>query len=383
MVDRFSPLIKLSALALLACFGAAHAEPGVTPTSVLIGQTIARTGGLAEHGNAVMLGIRAHIESVNAAGGIHGRKIVLKTLDDEGNAEKAAKNTQELIDTHDAFITFGGVEGGPCVASMKVAAGKKVPLVGCMAGSPELREPYNRYVFPVRAPHFSEFAKIIELSKVYGYTRYGFLHADSETGRKHMANVNRLLLRLNLPTATALPYKPGTDGKPDLQGMARSIADAKLQLVFNHGSYADFATIYREARKLGATTHFMAINSGAAQMARLLGKDARGMVFTQVVPYPWRDATPVVREYQAALKKLDPNAEYSFSSLEGYISAKVMTEGVRHTGKWLTRDRLIAAMETFDELDLGGVKVSYTPQSHTGALFVDTVVVASDGRFVH
>jgi ABC-type branched-subunit amino acid transport system substrate-binding protein len=375
-------LIKLIAFGLAASINPAYAETGVTSGSIVVGQTIALTSGTAEHGNAVALGIRAYLDSVNAAGGINGRKIVLKTLDDEGKGDKAAKNTEELIDSQGAFIMFGGIEGGPCVASMKVATEKKVPLIGCMAGSPELREPHNRYVFPVRAPHFNEFEKIIAVGNVYGYKKYGFLHADSDTGRKHLANVNKLLAKLNLQPTIALPYTAGKDGKPDLPAMAKAIADAKLDLVFNHGAYSDFATIYRETKKLGARTNFMAINSGATQMARLLGNDARGMVFTQVVPYPWHDVTPVVREYQAAMKKLDPKAEYSFSSVEGYLTAKLMVEGLRRTGKNLTREHLITTLETFRDLDLGGLKVTYTPQSHAGTLFVDTVVVASDGRFV-
>ena len=97
------------ALALLATF--AHAAGN----DLVIGQTIALTGGQAEHGKAVLLGARAHFDKVNAAGGVQGRKIVLTTLDDAGNTAKAAENTALLIDRENVLAVFGGIEGGPCV----------------------------------------------------------------------------------------------------------------------------------------------------------------------------------------------------------------------------------------------------------------------------
>lgn len=361
------------ALALLAT----SARPAAN--DIVIGQTIALTGGQSEHGKAVQLGARAYIDRVNAAGGVHGRKIVLTTLDDAGNAAKAAENTALLIDRENVLAVFGGIEGGPCVASLRVAAEKRVPLVACLAGSPEMRDPFNRYVFPVRAAHYSEFERLIDLSIESGGRRIGFLHSDSETGRKHLANVRKLLARHQLDLAAAIVIP---NDKPDAKKIADQIVTGKLDVVFNHGSYALYGEVFKETRARGADTRFMAVNSGAQQMVRTLGKDAHGIIFTQVVPFPWGATPPVVAEHKAALKVAAPNAEPSFSSLEGFISAKVLVAGLQRANARLSREDLIAGLEQLGNFDVGGFAVTYGSNSRTGSVLVDTVLATGTGRFV-
>jgi len=361
------------ALALLTTFAQAAGN------DIVIGQTIALTGGLAEHGRAVQLGARAYLDKVNAAGGVHGRRILLTTLDDAGNAAKAAENTALLIDRENALAVFGGIEGGPCVASMRVASEKRVPLVACLAGSPEMREPFNRYVFPVRAAHYSEFERLIDLSIESGGRRIGFLHSDSETGRKHLANVRKLLARYKLDVAAAIAIP---NDKPDAKKIADQIVAGKLDVVFNHGSYALYGEIVKEMKTRGADTRFMAVNSGAQQMARTLGKDAHGIIFTQVVPFPWAATPPVVAEHKAALKAAAPNADPSFSSLEGFISAKVLVAGLQRASARLSREDLVAGLEQLGNHDVGGFGVVYGPASRTGSTLVDTVLATGTGRFV-
>ncbi len=361
------------ALALLTTFAQAAGN------DIVIGQTIALTGGQAEHGRAVQLGARAYLDKVNAAGGVHGRRILLTTLDDAGNAAKAAENTALLIDRENALAVFGGIEGGPCVASMRVASEKRVPLVACLAGSPEMREPFNRYVFPVRAAHYSEFERLIDLSIESGGRRIGFLHSDSETGRKHLANVRKLLARYKLDVAAAIAIP---NDKPDAKKIADQIVAGKLDVVFNHGSYALYGEIVKEMKTRGADTRFMAVNSGAQQMARTLGKDAHGIIFTQVVPFPWAATPPVVAEHKAALKAAAPTAEPSFSSLEGFISAKVLVAGLQRASARLSREDLVAGLEQLGNHDVGGFGVVYGPASRTGSTLVDTVLATGTGRFV-
>ncbi len=351
---------------------------GADEPRILVGQTVALTGSISEHGQAVVTGARAYIESVNAAGGIGGRRIALVTLDDGGEASRAAENTRRLIDREGVVALFGGVEGGPCVASLKEASDRGVPLIACMAGSPEMREPFNRYSFPVRAPHLEEFAKLLDVAKTYGFRKVAFLHADSDTGRKHLANVQRLAALRQIDVAPIV-VKSGAKGET----LAEAIMAAEPDAVFNHGSYAIYLAAIREARRKGIRTQFMAVNSGAAQMAKQLGDDAKGLIFTQIVPFPWAVAVPLVKEYQQALARFaPPGSEPSFSGLEGYASAKVLVAGLRAAAsKNLSRDSLQRAMETLGGLDLGGMIVQYAPGSHPGSTFVETVIVASDGRF--
>lgn len=346
-----------------------------------IGQTIALTGSISEHGQAVHLGARAYFEAINARGGIRGRRIALKTLDDAGAAARAAENTQKLIKEDRVLAIFGGIEGGPCVASMRIATEAQVPFVACLAGSPELREPFNRYVFPVRAPHFAEFEQLIDHSLMFKWQRMGFLYADNDTGRKHLANVQRILDRHGLKLAAALPIP---NSNPDPEKLAESILGARLDSVFNHGSYGLYGDVIRRVRKRqtdGVSTSFLAVNSGAQQLSQQLGQERHGLIFTQVVPYPWRSSPDAAREHREMLRAIAPDAVPSFSSLEGHISAKVLVEGLRGMRGRITRDELVRSLERLGTLDVGGFTVRYSPESREGSTYVDMVMAVSRGGF--
>lgn len=368
--------VRLSSLAVPALLALALAGAAAAADDIAIGQTVALSGPLAEHGQAVAQGAKLAIDAVNASGGVGGRRIALTVLDDGGEPQWAAENARQLVERGNVAALFGGVEGGPCVAQLKEASARGVPLVGCVAGSPEMREPFNRYSFPVRAPHFNEFAKLLDIAQSYGMKRVAFFHADSDTGRRHLVNVRKLAQARQLDVV-ALPNAAGA--KPD--DLARALADTGAEAVFNHGSYAAYVALLQAARARGVKMQFMAVNSGAAQMAKALGRDAQGLIFTQVVPFPWSVAVPVVKEYQQALARAAPGAAPSFSGLEGYAGAKVLVAGLRAAGKDVTRAGIVRGLETLGSHDVGGMVVTYAPGQRAGSVFVDTVIVGADGRF--
>jgi ABC-type branched-subunit amino acid transport system substrate-binding protein len=349
---------------------------------IVLGQSIALTGGLSEHGKAVQRGAQLHFDLVNAAGGIGGQRVTIKTLDDEGKADKAAANVRNLIERDLVLAIFGGIEGGPCTSSLKVAVELKTPFIACMAGSPEMREPFDSHVFTVRAPHLAEFEHIIAMAASYGYTKFGFLHSDSDTGRKHLANVNRALAARKLAPARAFVLASGI--KPDT--LVKELLASDTQVVFNHGAYDFYGDMILQVRNTSSRNiNFFAINSGIAQLARKLGPQGRGLTFTSVVPFPNSGREAIAREFRKAYATVFPNEIPSLSSMEGYISAKVMTEGLKRAGSGanLTRESLLVAMDRLGTVNLGNFLVHYAPGNHTGSTFVDTAVINADGRFVH
>ncbi len=377
MMARTRPIAAWVAGAMVFSISSWRTATAAEPDGILIGQTIALTGSLAEHGNSVVAGVRAYVDLVNASGGVNGRHVTIVTIDDGGDATRAAENTRRLIERDGVVAMFGGIEGGPCVASLKEATQRGVPLIACMAGSPDLREPFNRLSIPLRAPHFEEFAKLIEVARIYGLDTVGFLHSDSEVGRKHLANVQRLVSARGM---TVKPIVLSAGITPER--LADAIIAARVDALFNHGSYPLYAAAIRETHRRGNRPLFMAVNSGAAQMVKLLGPDGKGLIFTQIVPYPWSIAVPIVKEYHQALARQVPAGEPSFSGLEGFASAKILVTGLRAAGRDIARDKLPRAFESLGSFDLGGMPGRYAATIHTGSTLVDTVIVASDGRFV-
>jgi branched-chain amino acid transport system substrate-binding protein len=356
------------------------AERGVSASEVVIGQNITLQGGKNRYGTAALDGMKLALEAANAAGGVHGRKLVLRTLDDDNKATTAEANARRLV-TDGAFILFGSQEGGPSTAVAKVAEELRVPFFGPMAGSPNLRRPHSPMVFPVRAEHRDEFRALMEWGQRTGLKSVGFLHADSDVGRAHLDNVKLAAAELGLSVTLALPFK-GDISDLLLDEMAQQIAQAQPDLMFNHGSAGLYGQLIARARKTRIKTTFMAVNSGSTQLAADLGPLAHGMVFAQVVPSPWERKHAISREYQEAMAKARPGVALSYGGLEGYLTAKALVTALHATGKDLTRVNFISALER-SSFDLGGMTVRYSSKSHDGSRFVDLSMYSRDDRFIH
>lgn len=356
------------------------ADAGITPTEIVVGNTITLQGGKNDYGVAALSGMTLFFDNLNAAGGVNGRRIVPKTLDDDNKPATAETNARQLVQSG-VFLLFGPIEGGPSTAVMKAAVELKVPLFGPMAGPPGLRRPLQPMVFPVRAEHREEFRALMTWGKSTGLKTVGFFHADSDGGRQHLQNVRLIAQELGLEVVLPLPVK--SDAKPeDFDAMVAQLQARRPDMVLNHGSPTAYQALIIRARKAGLNTTFMGVNSGSSQLARNLGPLAQGMVFAQVVPSPWERKREIAREYQDAMRKARPDAEFSYGALEGYMTAKALALALKAAGRDLSRAGLIKVLES-TSFDLGGVKLRYSPTEHEGSGFVDLAMVSREGRFIH
>ena len=359
----------------------AIAEDGVTKNSILIGQSITLQGGKNDYGMAVVAGMEAYFSSINNRGGINGRQIVLKILDDDNKSDKAEANARQLVEKEKAFILFGSIEGGPSTAVMKAANELKVPFFGPLAGSPTLRRPHQPLVFPVRAEHREEFRALMAQGKSLGITKVAFLRSDSETGQQHLANVKLLCDELSMKLVLDMPFKSDIK-EAQLDAFAQQMDKVSAQMVLNHGGIGVYETLIRKVRIHSKHTAVYAVNSGSAQLVKKLGSLSQGIVFAQVVPSPWEKKAAITREYQEEFAKAKPGQEFSYGSLEGYMTAKALALALRQAGQNLTRESFVANIKNAS-LDMNGSKINYKPDNHQGLAFVDLSIVTYDGRFRH
>jgi branched-chain amino acid transport system substrate-binding protein len=349
----------------------------IASAEIVVGQSIPRSGSLALFGEAIIKGVEAYVDRVNASGGIRGEKLRLIVLDDGGDTKRTVENAKKLAE-QGAVALFGSIEGGPCTALLPVAVEYKVPLIACMAGAPQLRDPFNAYAFPVRAAHLSEFEELLRYASQHGVKRLAFVHSDSETGRLHLANVTRLSKKYDVALVAPIAFS----GKADVEDIGKRIVAAGADAVLNHGGYAMYAELLKSVRAKGSRATFLAVNSGGQQMAQLMGAAAAGVVMSQVVPYPWSRGTKIQRDYQDDLKRRHPSEPVGFSSMEGYLSAKLLVEALKRAGPNPTRERLRAAMQKMGRIDLGGFEVTYSNDRHEGSNFVDITLIQANGGFL-
>lgn len=360
----------------------AWAENGVSRSNILIGQSITLQGGKNDYGMAVMAGIETYLNDVNSKGGVYGRQIVLKTLDDDNKSDKAEANARELINKEKAFVIFGSIEGGPSTAVMKVTNELKVPFFGPMAGSPTLRRPHQPLVFPVRTEHREEFRAMMKQAKSLGISKVAFLRSDSEVGLQHLANVKLICEDLGMQFVLDMPFKSDVSDA-QLTALTQQIEQSGAQMVINHGSVGVYEKVIRKLHdKGGVHPAIYAVNSGSAQMAKHLGPLAQGIIFSQVVPSPWEKKTAVTREYQEAFKRIKPSQDFSYGSLEGYLTAKALVLSLRQAGPNLTRESFVKGLSNAS-FDINDIKIVYKPNNHVGSSFVDLSIVNREGRFMH
>ena len=365
---------------LWVCMAGWAQAQGVSDKDIVLGMTLSLQGGKNSYGAAAAQGMALYFDQVNNAGGVNGRRIVTRVLDDDNQADKAVANARQLVQDG-AFILFSAIDGGPSTAVMKAANDLGVPFFGPLAGSPTLRRPHQRLVFPVRAEHMDEFRALMVWGKSTGLSTLGFLHTDSEVGQQHLANVKLLAQELGMQVAVAIPFK-GEITDAQLDQWVQAIGKSAPGMFINHGGAGVYQRLVARAKGAGLKTSFMGVNSGSSQIVKALGPLAQGMVFAQVVPNPWVRKSPIAREYQDAVRAASPQADFSYGALEGYMTAKAMVMALRGAGRNLTRATLLTSLER-GEFDLGGIKLTYRTGDHAGSRYVDLSMVSREGRFVH
>jgi branched-chain amino acid transport system substrate-binding protein len=360
------------------CSPFAYAQNGVKDKEIIIGQSIGLQGGNDAFAVAVNQGVKLYLDSVNAAGGVYGRKITVKVLDDEGKGPLAEANANKLAE-EGVFIFFGSIGGGPSTAVMKVANAKQIPLFGPMAGSPILRRPHQEMVFPVRAEHRDEFRKLLKTARDMGLGNVGFMHGDNEIGKMHLENVT--IAAKDLGQRVLLPVAVKSDiTDAQIDEVVASMETNKINIMLHNVSGKIFVKLVQKAKAKGLKTTFMGVNQESFEIAKMLGEDSKGITFAQVVPSPWQRKIALAREYQDMASKA--KITFNYGSLEGYMTAKALVAALRANGKTLTRASLIKTLES-NSFDLGGLIVKYAPGDHEGSKFVDLSLRSREGQFVH
>jgi branched-chain amino acid transport system substrate-binding protein len=373
-------LARLAAALLVFAAATAAAETGVSASSIVVGQSAAFTGPASELGIEMRKGIQAYFEIVNKNGGVFGRTLALKSLDDGYEATRAAANTKKLIQEDGVFALLGYVGTPTSEASKPIFTEARVPFVGAFTGAELLRTPVNRYIFNVRASYFAETEAIVNLLAQLGFTRIAVFYQNDSYGKAGLDGVERAMKKRSMKiSALGTVERNSTDVATAVQTISKIDAQAVVMI----SAYKSCAAFIKEMRKASENPQFMNVSFvGSRALANELGESGRGVGISQVVPFPWNLGSPVVREYQKAMVAATGKEDFNFSSLEGYLAAKVFVEGLRRAGASVTRENFVTAMETLRDYDVGGFSVTYTPQDHGGSRFVEMTVIGREGKFL-
>ena len=372
---------RLAALAVAALFATfAHAQaPGVTASTIIIGQSAPLTGANAELGNDIRNGALAYFAKVNAAGGVHGRRIELASLDDGNTVPRAEANTKKLVEEQGVFALFGYASATLSRPALPTVEKHKVPFLSPFTGADPMRV-FHKQVYNMRGSYAEELEKIVDHFFPLGVKRFSIVYYDDVVGKENLAAVERALKKRNLTVVSVAAFKDRA--KPDIEAGVKDVAKGQPDVVILTTLYKATADFVRASQKMGFGAQ-MASNSfpGASPLAKELGKDGAGVIVATVVPPPAKRSLPIVAEYQTAIEKQLGKKDLSFTSLESYIAAKVTVEALRRAGPKLTREAFVQALDGMKGFDTGGYIVGFGPNDHNGSSYVELTVLGRDSKY--
>lgn len=343
----------------LLFFTVLKAEDGVTNDRIVIGQSCALSGPAMALGTELKAGAEAYFDKINNAGGIHGRKIKLVSLDDTYEPDKCIDNTRRLINEEKAFLLFGYVGTPTTQAIVPIVDEARIPLIGPFTGAGSLRDPTKR-IFNIRGTYDQETGDLVKgFRKDFGFTKIACLYQNDAYGKTGLSGVEKGLKSEGLQLLASASYERNTVAvKSAVAQLMRANPDAIIMV----GAYKPCAEFIKLAKDIGMSCKFANISFvGTAKLIEEVGPAGEGTFISQVVPSPADKTVPIVKECAEAL-----GHQPTYGELEGFLDAKVLVEGLRRTGSALTRDGFVSAMEAMAHYDAGGVVVKYGAGDHQG-----------------
>jgi ABC-type branched-subunit amino acid transport system substrate-binding protein len=253
-----------------------------------------------------------------------------------------------------------------------------LPFFGAATGGESIHGVFNKNIINVRASYSVETQALVRHLVTTGQTKIGFIF--------HKDDVKKSNLKMTEDAAASHGIKLVGSAQVDrnsteVKEAVDILSKLNPEAVITNAAVKPLSQFVRQMRQAGANCQFLSVSFVGTPVVKELGPDSAGLIMAQVVPLPTRKSIPIVAEYQAALAAIGAKPDYSFNSLEGYITAKVLVEGLRRTGKDLTRAKFIKAVESITEWDLGGYFVEYSPTNHNGSKYVDITIINKAGRF--
>ena len=344
---------------------------------IVLGQSAAFTGAAAQLGIQFHAGAKLFFDQINAQGGVNGQRIDIVQLDDGYEPDRCAENTTKLI-TSDVFALFGYIGTPTSLAALPLAIKAQTPFFAPFTGAMGLRAPFNKLVFHLRASYNDETALIVRQLTNLGLNKIAVFHQNDSYGKAGLDGTLLALTARNLkPVATATVERNSVDVAQAVATINAAKPDAVVQI----SAYKSCAAYIRAARAAGYGGTFYNVSFvGTQALADELGKDGAGVVISQVVPTPYSASRPITREFIDTIGKGGNKVQPNFSSMEGFLAAKLFAEGLRRAGARPSRESFINGMEAIGETSLGGFQVSLGPNDHVASSFAELSMLTGDGK---
>jgi branched-chain amino acid transport system substrate-binding protein len=364
---------------------------GISNNEIRFGITAAFTGPVKERGRQMKLGIETAFNQVNDAGGIGGRMLRIIAADDGNEPARTLQAVKQLYEKDQIFGLVGSIGTATAAVAVPFALERRMLFFGAYTGGNVVRrDPPDRYVFNYR-PSYAEEADaavryLVKMRRIPVRQIAVFAQTDDlgDAGFAGVAKAYRAL-GINDSAILRLSYARNTIEVDEAVNTLR-LQKVPVRAIIMSASYRAAAKFIEKTRNLYPEMIFTSISgvggSSLADELKLLGpRYMTGVLVTQVVPAVSGHSSAVL-EYKNALAKYFPGEAPDYASLEGFVAANILIDGLKRAGAQLDTEKLVEALEATRNLDLGlGVQLNFARSDHQASHKIWGTALDETGRF--
>jgi len=376
---RKCPRILLLILICGVAAKTAAEAPGVTERQIKIGSCTVLDGPNRQYGIQIVLGATAYFNYINDHGGVNGRKLSLSSFDDGYDTKRTSACFASL--KRENVFAAGFFFGSATTAKyLPLLQAEHMPLVGTYSGAPFIYEPVKHEIFNLRASYNDETRELIDNLWRSGARRIGVIYQDDAFGKTVLDSARLALAKHHAGLVATGSY---TRNSLDVEAAIESVHAAKPEVVLLDSTYAAAAEVVKRVHGQGWWPLFVSGSYiGTDAFITAAGNEAEGVISMQIVPSYESTDLPTVKLYRECLQKYMSASPPSPTSLEAFVNAMVMVEGLKRAGNNPTREKFIEALESMSGFDLGlgaAARLEFSPHQHKGLGRVYPTVVR-DGK---
>jgi len=290
-------------------------------------------------------GADAWFNHVNETGGIHGRMVHFRMVDDKYEPARTKTAVKRFIERDKCFAIVSPLGSAPTSAVIDYIADMKVPLIGAGTGAAKNLEHPSKYVFPLYPSYFTEGQELVKFAKnVYGAKTVALLYQNDPSGQTHIMGIESVLDQYGVE----LVKKEGYEQKDiDVSSQAVAMKNANPDAVLCSCAPEPAARFYTERKKLGWDVPVVNVFFGKSpKVAELAGADAIEGIHFATIFRDFDSPAPQIQQAKELLAKYYPEETPGAVHLWGFAGAQVFTEAMRRMGRDnITRDRLVETLE--------------------------------------
>ncbi len=344
LLAKLALTLVSSVVLALSSVGVWAGAPGITDKEILICSYQPMTGKISSYFR-MGKGADAWFKHVNDTGGINGRMVKYKMVDDKYEPARTKSIVKRFVERDKCFAIVAPLGSAPTAAVIDYIVSKDMPLIGAGTGAEKNLTYPSKWVFPLYPAYFTEGQQLVRFAKeVFGAKTVALLYQNDPSGKTHIKGIESVLDKYGVK----LLAKEGYDQKEiDVSSQVIAMKSTNPDAVLCSCAPEPAARFYTERKKLSWNVPVVNVFFGKSpKVAELAGKDAVDGVYFATIFRDFNSPAPQIQEAKMLLKKYYPNEQPDAIHLWGFAGAQVFTEAMKRMGRDnITRDRLVTTLE--------------------------------------